>query len=350
MITGTILTGRTADFGVTKLRSSGVPDATFHAGGLTRYGGSFDPGDVNAARAVVVAPDGDRFVAGFTNTHPPEAVEVVAVLPNGYRDTRFGEVGTGEIPSPLDGSGRAVAVASGNRPVVAGCANCSQSARNFAVLRWTAAGTLDATFDGDGVATTSFGSTTDAIANGVAIASDGKVVAGGSAGSRMAVARYKTGGGLDQTFSGDGKQTIAFTGLSVTADAVAIQGDGKIVLAGTLFNQAGESFAVARLNADGTLDQGFGTGGRVTTTFAAGPAEASSMVIRSDGRIIVAGTAVDIGRTAGRDRALPRQRPPRLEPRRRWPARGRSRARHGHRRRGRGRRREEDRRDRHDLG
>jgi uncharacterized delta-60 repeat protein len=111
----------------------------------------------------------------------------------------------------------------------------------------------------------------------------------------MAVARYKIGGGLDQTFSSNGKQTIAFTGVLVTADAVAIQGDGKIVLAGTLFNQAGESFAVVRLNTNGTLDQGFGTGGRVTTTFAAGPAEASSMVIRGDGRIIVAGTVSTAG-------------------------------------------------------
>ncbi len=290
VVGGSIADG-TVDFGAVKLTAAGDPDSTFHAGGLTGYGDSFDPTDRHVAQSVAVGANGDRFMAGFASTGTPREMEIVALLPNGYRDLAFGADGTGDHPSQLDSFGRGVAIASGNRPVVVGCASCSQGPRTFAVVRWTATGALDTTFGGgDGVVTTSFGAGVDATATSVAIATDGKLVVAGSAGSQIAVARYKSGGGLDLTFSGDGKKLISFTGLSVTADAVAIQADGKIVVAGTLFNQAGESYAVARLNSNGTLDQGFGTGGRVVTSFSAGPSEASSMVIRSDGRIIVAGT------------------------------------------------------------
>jgi uncharacterized delta-60 repeat protein len=288
LIGGSIAEG-TVDYAAVKFTAAGVADSSFHAGGITEYGGSVHPGDVQVAQSVAAAPNGDRFLAGVIRGNQPQRVKLLALLPNGYRDPTFGLDGIGEF-ALNDTIGRGMAIASGNRPVVVGCANCSQDHRSFLVARWSATGQLDTNFGGgDGIVTTSFGGA-DANATSAAIASDGKIVVAGIAGSQIAVARYKVGGGLDPTFSGDGKRTISFTGQSVAADAVAIQSDGKIVVAGTLFNQAGESYAVARLNSDGSLDTGFGTGGRVVTAFTAGPSEASSMAIRSDGRIIVAGS------------------------------------------------------------
>src|SRR5262249_8007542 len=73
-------------------------------------------------------------------------------------------------------------------------------------------------------------------------------------------------GTLDPTFKGTGKQDLAFQAGEATGTAVAVQPDGKVVIAGTLQltgSTGAADFAVARFNADGSLDTGFGTGGQV---------------------------------------------------------------------------------------
>jgi uncharacterized delta-60 repeat protein len=83
-----------------------------------------------------------------------------------------------------------------------------------------------------------------------------------------------------------GKVTTSFASVR-SLPAVAVQADDKILVAGNSFNGANHDFALARYNADGTLDAGFGTGATVTTDFGSGFAVA----IQADGEIIVAGTA-----------------------------------------------------------
>ena len=102
---------------------------------------------------------------------------------------------------------------------------------------------------------------------------DGKIVAAGYAYPSasppdFALARYNSDGSLDTTFSGDGKVVTDFASLADGTNAVAIQSDGKIVAAGYTTGSSGDNFALARYNADGSLDTSFGGGdGLVTTDF-----------------------------------------------------------------------------------
>lgn len=152
------------------------------------------------------------------------------------------------------------------------------------------AGSLDTTFGGDGKVTTSFAGGL-ASAWGVAIQADGKIVAAGSESSRLSqivLARYNTDGSLDPMFGGDGRVRANFPqGMFVRA--VAVQADARVVVAGLSFSSV-TRFALARFTTDGSLDRTFGEDGRVTTAFRGG-AEAHDVVIQADGKIIALGTA-----------------------------------------------------------
>jgi uncharacterized delta-60 repeat protein len=159
-----------------------------------------------------------------------------------------------------------------------------------------AAGDLDTTFGGDGRVVTGFAG--GAFADAVAIQADGKIVAAGRvftpSGKRtFALARYNPSGGLDPTFGGDGRVLTGFAGQA-DASGVAIQADGKIVAAGTTLSFTGgrgqRKFALARYNPSGALDPTFGGDGRVTTGFA-DVALGNGVAIQADGKIVVAGTS-----------------------------------------------------------
>jgi uncharacterized delta-60 repeat protein len=156
-------------------------------------------------------------------------------------------------------------------------------------------GDLDTSFHHTGKVETNFGSPNDT-ARGVALQADGKIVTAGSLApgispSKITVARYKSKGKLDLFFSSDGMFTLALgVGDSYAAD-VAIQADGRIVLAGAADagGHARQDFAVVRLDSVGTLDSTFGGGtGYVLTNFG-GDDAASSVVIQADGKILVGG-------------------------------------------------------------
>jgi uncharacterized delta-60 repeat protein len=152
------------------------------------------------------------------------------------------------------------------------------------VFAFAAPGALDPTFSGDGKLTTNFTRGDDG-ASGVAIQADGKIVVAGQAGgyprrTRFALARYRAGGTLDPTFGGDGKVTMRFVGSAYASD-VAIQADGKIVVVG----QTNDKFALARYNRNGTLDSTFNGDGKATTTFLPlDVASATSVAVQSDGK------------------------------------------------------------------
>jgi uncharacterized delta-60 repeat protein len=117
----------------------------------------------------------------------------------------------------------------------------------MALARYNTDGSLDNGFDGDGRVTTDFGG--DDSASDVALQTDGKIV---TAGSRLigtydfALGRYLANGSLDPQWSGDGKVTTDFGGASDIAHGVAIQSDGKIVAAGCAFCLEAFDFALAR--------------------------------------------------------------------------------------------------------
>jgi uncharacterized delta-60 repeat protein len=183
---------------------------------------------------------------------------------------------------------------------VAGVAAVEHDRARFALARYDAAGTLDATFGGDGRVTTQPGDCVSQ-ARGVAVQTDGRIVVAGSAGcvDEFGLVRYDTGGTLDPTFDGDGIVTTSFPGCpQATPNALAIGADGTIVVSGfeACAGHTSEhfAFATARYGADGTLDGSFGTGGRVTTTIWDPDCfqQATGVAVQADGNVVAAGGTV----------------------------------------------------------
>src|SRR5262249_22602622 len=147
--------------------------------------------------------------------------------------------------------------------------------------RYTSSGALDTSFDATGKLTTTF-SAGAAVANGLAIDGSGDYVAAGGAGNDFALARYTTAGVLDSGFGTGGKVTIDFASDFDVAQSVAVQPNGDIVVAGAATVSGNASFAVARLESNGTLDtNGFGAGtGKVTTNFSAGNDSGNGMALQ----------------------------------------------------------------------
>ncbi len=147
---------------------------------------------------------------------------------------------------------------------------------------------LDPLFDGDGKVTTDIGGSPDE-ALAVAIQSDGKIVAAGYSTWDFALVRYNADGSLDTTFGTDGKVTTDFSGSEDRVFSVALQSDGKIVAAGFSHSTSAYLFALARYNADGSLDTTFDADGKVTTDVLSSYGDARSIVIQPDGKIVAAG-------------------------------------------------------------
>ncbi len=139
------------------------------------------------------------------------------------------------------------------------------STNRFFIVRLLANGTVDSTFQATGPQW--FGSTTVAQAFAVAVGPGGTIVVAGRSGPNLALARYTSSGTLDNTtFNGSGLLIHAF-GLQSEADAVVVQPDGKIIVAGSELAANGNLVnLVARFTSTGTLDTTFGTGGRALTT------------------------------------------------------------------------------------
>ena len=211
----------------------------------------------------------------------------------GDLDPSFGSGGLVTLPSFGDtGNGNAVAIQGDGKIVVAG--SQGSAASTFALARYLSDGTLDPGFGAGGTVTTALPGGNAAEA--VALQEDGKIIAAGTAGNDFALARYLPDGTPDPAFGVGGTVTTPFpgAGVSVVGRAVAIQPDGRIVVAGG-FNSGGGNpsliFALARYEPDGDLDSTFDGDGTLTTPFGMPPADismANGLAI-GDGTILAAG-------------------------------------------------------------
>jgi len=216
----------------------------------------------------------------------------------GYLDLPFGNGGivTTDFGSMADYC-FSVAMQSDGKIVAAG-----HSFNGFdfdvALVRYNNDGSLDNSFGSLGMVNTAIASDDDYGAS-VAIQSDGKIVVAGSAnfGSAggFALVRYNSNGSLDNNFGSGGIVTTAFGNYGASGNSVTIQSDGKIVVAGTSNNGSDDDFALARYNSDGNLDTSFGSLGMVTTAIGSDDDYGASVDIQSDGKIVVAGTGNGTG-------------------------------------------------------
>jgi serralysin len=265
--------------------TGGELDLTFGDGG--KVATTFADG--GAARGLALQTDGAIVAVGEAG----EGFGLVRYDSSGVLDPTFGDGGrvtTDFTDGYLDWA-EDVAVQSDGKIIAVGHADFNK----FALARYNADGTPDETFGGDGKVTSNFHPGTD-MANAVAIQADGKIVVAGitkvGPGSGFALARYDPDGTLDHSFGGDGKVTTQFFDVAGSARGVAIQANGKIVAVGEAL--AGDGFTLARYRTDGSLDPKFGGDGRVVTRFGQfGSGGAEAVAIKS-GKIVVAGSAGDI--------------------------------------------------------
>ena len=253
----------------------------------------FNP--VDYANAVALQPDGKLIVAGATNPPAPADFLIVRYNGNGSLDTSFGNGGKVVSDFGASDSAHAVALQPDGKIVAAG-ASQSSSIGNIVLARYNADGSLDSTFGNGGKITTDINGQYERADALVLQADGKLVTAGficGGGNCDVLLIRYNSNGGLDSTFGSGGIVTTDYNGQGVdSARALVLQPDGKIVAAGSVYLSAKSDFALARYNSNGTLDTTFGAGGIVTTDF--GDSEdASDVVIQPDGKIVAAGSFGD---------------------------------------------------------
>ena len=167
-----------------------------------------------------------------------------------------------------------------------------ETGSDFALIRYDANGTLDTAFDGDGKVSTSVTPQTN-VGKSAILLPDGAIIAAGygqtESGFDFALIKYNTDGSLDPAFGIDGKVITDYGNQSCSAQAVSIQADGKIVVAGSTDNGTTTDFAISRYNPDGSFDTTLGGDGRVTTAVLSGTSIARAVMIQPDGKIVVAG-------------------------------------------------------------
>jgi uncharacterized delta-60 repeat protein len=190
-------------FTLWRLNLDGAPDSTFHFDGLANTG--FSTGNAGA-QSVAIQPDGKIVVGGYAY--------------NG-------------------------------------------SFMDYAVARFHPNGTLDSSFSLDGLVTTSI-NWRDDYGNSILVQPDGKIVLSGyydnanpSLNWDIAIVRYNADGTLDSTFDGDGILTTPIGHVGYIGQKLLLQPDNKLVLIGTNFNGASAQFLVFRYNPNGTLDNSF---------------------------------------------------------------------------------------------
>jgi uncharacterized delta-60 repeat protein len=273
------------------LRDGGL-DPAFGTGGkvITQVGARGD-----SARAIAVQADGKIVVAGWTDaTGIDSNFLVLRYRTDGTLDPDFADGGRFVLPIGAgNGTDRAFAVAvqDDGRIVVAGTTltGTSTTGQDFALIRLTTAGALDAGFGQGGKVVTpmqthSGGDTVYALALPV-IEGEQRIVAAGGEGDFMA-ARYTSNGTLDASFGQGGRVVGMFRGNIGAARSVALLPGGRMVLAGGI----GNNFAAAQLTVSGTLDAGFGQGGLVTVPVSAGNWDNATAVARqADGKLLLGG-------------------------------------------------------------
>jgi uncharacterized delta-60 repeat protein len=223
-------------------------------------------------------------------------IAVVRYNSNGTLDTTFsgGRVRT-NIGGGSFGSkdvARSVTVQGDGKIVVAGDHNDSYTGTTFfALARYNADGSSDNDFGGFGIVTTRISDNLyggKCVGRSMALQKDGKIVVAGqllASNYDFAMARYNTYGTLDTSFNSTGIVKTDFGNGDDDGFGVAVQADGKILVAGMSVGD----FGLARYNTNGTLDAAFGSAGKVKTDFGSGFDSGTCIALQSDGRIVVAG-------------------------------------------------------------
>jgi uncharacterized delta-60 repeat protein len=249
---------------------------------------------------LVIQNDGKIIVAGGAQNYGIGSdgdFAIIRYLTNGKIDSTFGYNGIvrTDISNHSEDNGKAITLLPNGEFIVAGYSDSNNGEDdNFAMVKYLPNGSIDNSFGINGRTSTDFNNSYD-LPNAIAIQQDGKIVLAGYSEypRRFAVARYNEDGILDQDFGEGGLVLISFDSGYNSAEAVAIDSKGNILVAGDSAQESYFDFSLARLKPNGNLDPEFGENGKVITDFNAQSAS-TAMALQQDGKIVLAGIAYNI--------------------------------------------------------
>lgn len=281
---------------VLRFDSTGKPDPTWGNRGVVTTKVTGTSAADAAANAIALQPDGKVVVAGFYLNGTLNHFVTVRYFPDGSIDGGFGSSGIVKttFTSSYSEMATGVAVQADGKIVVGGTSGLGGSNVNadFVMVRLTSTGAIDNTFGSSGKVTTNVGTAGD-LAQDLALQPDGKIILAGysSVGSNhdFSMVRYKTNGQRDSTFGVNGIVTTPFGTSNDRAYSCLLQPDGKILLGGSAFIGSTSDYALARYTASGTLDNTFGSGGKTTTVIGIDTDEILDMALLANGKIIAGG-------------------------------------------------------------
>jgi uncharacterized delta-60 repeat protein len=256
----------------------------------------------NSVQAITLQADGKILVTGTVRNGSSSSTNdfsLIRLNADGSLDTSFDVDGKAIIPvgTSVDNS-KAMTLQADGKILVTG-SSYNGSGYDFSLIRLNANGSLDTSFDGDGKAIIPVGQG-NSEGNAVTVQADGNILVAGISGlsnTDFSLIRLNANGSLDASFDGDGKAIIPVGTGSDAAYGITLQADGKILVTGTSRNGSNDDFSLIRLNANGSLDASFDGDGKAIIPVGTGSDAAYAITLQADGKILVAGESVNGGNT-----------------------------------------------------
>jgi uncharacterized delta-60 repeat protein len=244
-------------------------------------------------QSIAVQNDGKILVAGFTFhggiIETAYDYSIVRLNADGTVDHSYGSDGRMLINAEVSiDQGYTLAVQPDGKLLMS-YSTYNGSTFDFQLTRFTAQGALDTSFNGTGQVDVPAGVGSDAAY--ITLNADGSIVLTGTGIDHAVVAQLNADGSLDSRFGDQGIATLS-SFAPYDAHATALP-DGKLLVGGTVFADGSYQYALALINADGSRDQHFGTAGQVVLGDATGLYYDSAVTVQADGKILIAGSGFD---------------------------------------------------------
>lgn len=264
---------------------SGSIDTTFGTDGAVT---TAVHSNYNFVETTTVQLDGKILVAGNAGTPSTYHMAVARLTEDGTLDSSFGDEGTLRFNVGSVKSFVTDIVQQPDGKILLGGRTWNNVSGDFALVRLNEDGSFDSTFGDNGVSRLS--TPESEASEAIALLDDGKILMVGYRDDNFAIAKFNADGSLDTTFGDEGWKVVPFDGVTSYASDVAIQDDGKIVITGFALNNLNQfQVAAARLDADGIIDNSFGIDGKVVFNVGEWNDFSKAIAIQSDGKILIGG-------------------------------------------------------------
>lgn len=279
LLSGTSFTSYTTSvFVLLRYDTDGLLDSSFGSNGSIKTVIE----NRSMANALAIQNDGKIIVGGESKWH----INLARYQSNGSLDTSFGNGGVliTDVPGYYKEKCKSIALQSDGKIIVGGFAKHNSSDQpHFLLVRYNSNGSLDSTFGINGFAIGDIGNGHD-----TQLESSGKILISGIRGQHFAATRFNSNGILDTSFGINGLVETTI-GSNSKSQAMALQNDGKIILAGYSID-SNIMFTMARYRSNGNLDTNFGAGGKVITPLG-NSSRVNTLTVQTNGKIILAGDA-----------------------------------------------------------